>query len=173
MSPEYGIRIESTSSSAVPLSLTAHDVSPGPVAFAVPLQPMLAGPVKLPSAVPVTVKSPAHFALKDPFALVAVCSLTFQTKFEQELGAGMMFADVQLPISAPLPAALGPVNELSRSKPIQPALTRVVADSTAARILFFMFYFSAGHRADFARTNSTEEEEVYQPQIIDFAGDYG
>lgn len=146
------MRIESTSSSAVPVRLTVHDVKPGAVAFALPLQLMMAGPLKLPSAVPVTVKSPAHVALNDPLALVLVCSLTVQTKFAQELGAGIKFAEVQLPINAPLPAALGPVRELSRSKPIQPAVSRVDADSTAASSLFLMIYISAGHRANFART---------------------
>ena len=42
-------------------------------------------------------------------ALVAVCSVTFHLKSVQELGEGTRLDDDQLPSSAPLPAADGPV----------------------------------------------------------------
>jgi len=130
--------------------VTLHEVSPGAVAFASPLHEIVPDVVKWPCAVPLTLRSPAQLALNDPLALEGVCSDTFHLKSEQELGAGMILDDDQLPISELLPAAVGPVGVLLCSKPMQPPLTRA-ADSAAMRMRFFMFCFSVATRADFAR----------------------
>ena len=68
----------------------------------------------VPCAVPVSFRSLAQVALNEPLAEVAVCSVGFHLKSVQVDGAGMMLADAdaQLPISAPLPAAVGAVSEL-------------------------------------------------------------
>lgn len=67
------MRIESTRSSAVPLRATAHEVSPGPVALAVPLQAIVLPLANAPWAWPLTFRSPAQVALKFPLALVTFC----------------------------------------------------------------------------------------------------
>lgn len=170
--PEYGMRIESTSSSAVPLSDTAHEVRPGAVAFAWPLHSILPAVVNAPWAVPVTFRSLAQLALKNPRALVAVCSVTFHLKSVHELGAGIRFEEDQLPSSELLPAAVGPVGVEARSKPMQPAADTAAIDSTATRIRFFMFVISVGKRADFARQYSWKEK-VYQPESPLFGAFYG
>jgi hypothetical protein len=127
-----------------------HDVSPGAVAFAWPLQSIVPAVVNCPCAVPVSLRSPAHVALKDPLALTCVCSETVHLKSEHELGEGIRFAEDQVPSNELLPAAVGPVGVLSCSKPMQPD-ARSADDSTAMRIRFFMFFISDGKRADFAR----------------------
>ena len=119
--------------------------------MALPLQLMVAAPLKAPSAVPTTLRSFAHDALNEPLALVPVCSVTFHLKSVQELGAGIRFDEVQVPIRELLPAAVGPASELVRSKPTQPAAETAATDSTAVRIRFFMFYISVAGRANFAR----------------------
>lgn len=163
VSPEYGMRIESTVSSAVPLSATAHDVSPGAVALAVPLHAIVPAVVKLPCAVPATLRSPAQLALKFPLAEVADCSVTLHTKFVQEAGDGIRLLEVQVPSMALLPAAVGPVAPLWRSKPTQPETATADAMSRAVRVRFLMFYISVDERADFCRGfGPTEEEELYQ-----------
>lgn len=76
------------------------------------LQLIEVGDIIIPCAVPVSLRSPAHVALNEPFADVAVCSLTFQTKSVHVLGVGMSEDDVQLPSSELLPAIVGLVSEL-------------------------------------------------------------
>ena len=145
------MRIESTCSSAVPLSETAQEVKPGAVALAVPLQAMVAEVVNAPCAVPLSFRSPAQLALKFPLALVAVCSVTFHLKSVHESGDGMRLPDDQLPRRAPLPAMPGSVEALLCSKPTQPGVAKVAAEflgRSAGRLL--------------ARAGK-DEEEVYQP----------
>ena len=113
--------IESTPIVAVPVSLRAHEVRPGAVAFASALQLMTLVDMSTPCAVPVNFRSSGHVALKDPFADVAVCSLTVQLKSVQVLGVGMSCEDVQLPRSELMPATLGSVSELLCSKPAHAA----------------------------------------------------
>ena len=88
-------------------------------------------PVSVPCAVPLTFKSPAHVALKLPFALVVVCSDAIHLKLVHDEGAGTMFvdADVHVPINAltlgvPL---VGPVRLLVCSKLAQPAAAAATA----------------------------------------------
>ena len=66
-------------------------------------------PLSVPCAVPDNFKSPVHDALKDPLAVVAVCSVTFHLKSAHAFGDGMRFDDDQLPSSALMPVADGPV----------------------------------------------------------------
>jgi hypothetical protein len=106
----YGIRIESTRNSAVPVSVTLQLLMPG--AFATPsaLQ-LITDPefgANAPSAVPDTCRSPAHVALNEPRAEVDVCCKAFHLKLLQDAGDGMMLADDQLPDSALAPVADGP-----------------------------------------------------------------
>ena len=72
---------------------------------------------------PVNFRSPAQLALNDPFAVVAVCSVTFHLKSVQVLGVGINVDDVQLPSSELLPDALGSVDELRCSNPAHPVAT--------------------------------------------------
>jgi len=136
--PSYGILIDSVPSVAVPVSEIAHDVRPGAVAFPVADQAIVAGSVNAPSAVPVSLSSPAHVALKEPLAVVAVCSETFHTKSVQVLGEGMRLDDVQVPSSELLPAAVGEVSELSRSKLVHPVAAATAIDNTTIRVRFFI-----------------------------------
>jgi hypothetical protein len=112
VSPEYGMRNVSVLSSAVPVSEIAHEVRPGAVAFPLAVQEINVGFCMTPSAVPATFRSPAHVALNDPFALVAVCSVAFHLKSVHELGVGMIVDEVQLPMSALMPLAVGEVTLL-------------------------------------------------------------
>jgi hypothetical protein len=127
----------SVPSVAVPVSEIRQDARPGPVALPVALHAIAAGFVNAPSATPVSFSSPAHVALKEPLAEVAVCSETFQTKLVQVLGVGTSDEDVQAPRSELLPAAEGPVVELSRSNPVQPAVATAI-DKTSRSVRFFM-----------------------------------
>ena len=77
-------------------------------------------------------------ALNDPFAAVAVCSVTFHLKSVQVLGVGMSVDDVQFPISELLPAAVGSVEELRCSKPAHPIAALAATEMIAIRIRFFM-----------------------------------
>jgi len=86
----------------------------------------------------VSLRSPGHVAVKDPLAEVAVCSLTFHTKSVHVLGVGMSWDDVQLPSSELLPAAVGDVGELSRSKPVHPAAAAAAIDNTTRMVRFFI-----------------------------------
>lgn len=104
--------MESVPIDAVPVSVIAQDVRPGAVALPVALQPMAVGDVKPPCAVPVSLRSPGHVAENEPFANVAVCSVTFHLKSVQVLGVGMSVEEVQLPSSELFPAAVGAVAEL-------------------------------------------------------------
>jgi hypothetical protein len=110
--PEYGIRIESTPSSAVPVSEIVQLVIPGAVALPLALQLITAVEfvANEPCAVPDTCRSPAHVALKDPAAEVAVSCDAFHLKLVQDAGEGMMVDDDQLPDRAPMPVAEGPVS---------------------------------------------------------------
>ena len=112
VSPEYGTLIESVPIAAVPASVMAQEVRPGPVALPFALQLIATGEVNKPSAVPVNFRSPGQLALKDPLAAVAVCSVTFHLKSVHVLGVGIRVEDVQLPINALFPAAVGSVSEL-------------------------------------------------------------
>lgn len=137
------MRIESTCSSAVPVRVMLHEVRPGAVALPAALQVRLIGLVSEPWAVPVRLRSPAHFAVNFPFAVVGVCSVTSHWKSEHALGDGIRLDEVQLPENAFVPAASGPVSELFRSKPTQPVASIADRVRTAARIPFFMFFISA------------------------------
>src|SRR5688500_7083767 len=107
--PLYGTMMESVPIVAVPVSLMAQDVSPGAVALPSALQAIAAADVNAPSAVPVNFRSPAHVAVNAPFADVPVCSLTFHLKSVQVLGVGIKVDEVQFPIRALFPAAVGDV----------------------------------------------------------------
>jgi hypothetical protein len=102
---------------------------------------VIVDPLSVPCAVPLTFKSPAHVALKLPFALVAVCSDAIHLKFVQEDGAGIMLleADVHVPISALTLGVLvvGLVRLLECSKLAQPAAAAATA-SAYTRTRFFM-----------------------------------
>ena len=79
---------------------------------------------------PEAFRSPAHAALNDPFALVAVNSVAFHLKSEQLEAEGIALdADAQVPINALTPAALGPVVVLERSKAAQPAAATATANT--------------------------------------------
>src|SRR5215207_4681181 len=132
----------STFSSAVPVRVIVQDVSPGAVALPAALQVRLMGLVSVPWAVPLSFSSPAHVALKFPFAVVAVCSVTSHLKSVHALGDGIRFDDVQLPRNAPLPAADGDVRLLVCSTPMQPVAVSADSESIATRIRFFMFFIS-------------------------------
>jgi len=136
--PSYGTVIESVPIVAVPVNVIAHDVRPGPVALPVALQLIWTGDVNVPCAWPVNFRSPGQLALNDPFALVAVCSVTFHLKSVQVLGVGMSVDDVQFPSSELLPAALGSVEELRCSKPAHPIAALAATEMMAIRIRFFM-----------------------------------
>ena len=112
VSPEYGTTIESVPIVAVPASVMAQDVRPGPVALPFALQSIAIGEDIVPSAVPANFRSPGQLAVNDPFAEVAVCSVTFHLKSVQVLGVGIRVEDVQFPSSELLPAAVGSVIEL-------------------------------------------------------------
>jgi len=91
---------------------------------------MTVGDVNAPCAVPVSFKSPGQVALNDPFADVAVCSLTVHLKSVQVLGVGMIDDDVQVPSNELLPATVGAVSELCRSTLVQPApVTAAIANT--------------------------------------------
>lgn len=108
--------MESTPSVAVPVSVMTHDVRPGPVALPFAFKLIAVGEVNVPSAAPVNFRSPAQLALNEPLAVVVVCSVTFHLKSVQVFGDGIRLDEVQLPSSELLPASLGPVVELRRSK---------------------------------------------------------
>ena len=109
--PEYGIRIDSTPSSAVPVSTTLHVGADGVAASAF-ADHVITDPVSVPVAVPDTFRSPEQDALNDPFAEFDVCSVGLHLKSEHEAAAGTMLApaEAQLPINAATPAALGAVD---------------------------------------------------------------
>ena len=134
VSPEYGTRIESMPSSAVPVSVMAHEGSPGAVAVPLALH-AITEPLRVPWAVPATFRSPAQVALNDPLAEDAVCSVTFHLKSVHVDGDGMTLdavdAEAQLPISAATPAVVGPVVVLECSKPAQPAAAAAAATARA------------------------------------------
>jgi len=89
-------------------------------------------PFMVPCAVPVAFRFPAHVALKDPLADVAVCSVAFHLKSEQVDGDGITLeAETQLPIKAATPAALGLVVVPECWKPAQPAAATATASADA------------------------------------------
>src|SRR5213076_3175876 len=114
----------------------AHDVRPGPVAFAWAFHWMVVGVVSEPWATPVNFRSPGQLALNDPFIDDEVCSDTFHLKSVQVLGVGMSVEDVQLPSSELLPAIDGSVSELLWSRLVHPAATAVANDNTTRKVLF-------------------------------------
>src|SRR5215510_537312 len=166
--------IESVLIVAVPVSASAHEVRPGPAAFAFALHSIVVGVLRLPSAVPVNFRSPGQLALNDPFAEDAVCSLTFHLKSVQVLGVGMSVDEVQLPSSELLLLADGSVSELLCSRLVQPA-TAVPAASNMARKGFFISVsrrdsllfanangpITRSYRTDCAPRTGTEEAQVY------------
>lgn len=182
VSPEYGTLIESVPIEAVPAIVMAQDVRPGPVALPFALQLIATGDVSVPSAVPVNFRSPGQLALKDPFAAVDVCSVTSHLKSVQVLGVGTRVDDVQLPSSELLPAAVGSVRELLRSKPAHPTAADAAIDTTISRIRFFIGFIRCGlfsqlwssgfaplsdhlygYRAHDAHTTAQAEPESYHP----------
>ena len=137
--PEYGIRIESTPSSAVPLNAISQPVSPGADAVPVACQLIVLAEVfSVPCAVPETWRSPAQVALNEPRAAVAVCSVAFHLKFVHELGDGMMFAEDQLPSMAFTPVAEGPTSPLFRSNPTHAEAEAAANDNATINVRFFM-----------------------------------
>ena len=68
-------------------------------------------PLSAPDAVPCSFKLPGHVALNDPVAEVPDCSVALHLKSEHVVAPGIAFADadVQLPIKAANPVALGAV----------------------------------------------------------------
>ena len=113
------------------------------------LQLMVVADVNTPSAVPVNFRSLGQVALNEPFADVAVCSLTVHLKSVHVLGVGMSCDEVQLPRSELLPAIEGSLSELLCSKLVH-AETAEAAARTMTRNLFFMtrsgsFYRIIGH----------------------------
>jgi hypothetical protein len=130
--------IASVPTVAFPLSVIAHDVRPGAVALPDAVQAMVVGLLKAPCAVPVSLRSPAHVALNEPRADVTVCSATVHTKLVQVLGDGMIVDEVHEPSSELFPAAVGDVNELSRSKLVQPDAAAAAIDNTTRKARFFI-----------------------------------
>jgi hypothetical protein len=114
------MRIESTPSSAVPASRIWHDDSSAVVALAFAAHEITV-PLNVPVAVPDTFRPPAHVALNDPFADVAVCSDGVHLKSVHEDGAGMTLAlaDAHVPISDDTLVEVG-VRVLLLSKLMQP-----------------------------------------------------
>ena len=148
VSPEYGTRIVSVVSSAVPVSEMAQDVRPGAVAFPCALQEIVDGVCITPCAMPETFRSPAQVALNVPFAVVAVFSDTFHLKSVHVLGVGIRLEEVQFPNSALVPATVGLVGVLLWSKPVQPTADAAAIDNTRNRIRFFIsgsLYRYIGH----------------------------
>jgi len=182
VSPEYGTLIESVPIEAVPAIVMAQEVRPGPVALPFALHLIATGDVSVPSAVPVNFRSPGQLALKAPFAAVDVCSVTSHLKSVQVLGVGTRVDDVQLPISELLPAAVGSVRELLRSKAAHPTAADAAIDTTISRIRFFIGFIRCGlvsmelgigpapfsdhligYRAHDAHTTAQAEPESYHP----------
>ena len=129
--PEYGTRTESRPISADPVRAMLQEGSPGALPTPVAFQ-LIVDPLSVPAALPESFRSPGHEALNDPLALVPVCSVTFHLKSVHELGLGIRLLEDQLPISAPMPAAEGPVTVLFLSNPIQAALAAARARQTAS-----------------------------------------
>ena len=106
----YGMRIEFRPSSAVPVSVTGQAGIDGDCA--VPFADhVITVPFSVPDAVPCSFKSPAHVALKDPFADVPDCSVGVHLKSAQVDAVGITAADAdpQLPNSDATPVELGAV----------------------------------------------------------------
>jgi hypothetical protein len=120
----------------VPLSVIAHDGDPGAFAFPVALH-MIVDPLNDPCAVPLTFRSFAHVALNDPFAVVAVCSVTLHLKSVHDEGDGTTVADDHVPISALMPEVDGAEGDVLCSNPMQPAKAERTA-KPQARMQFFM-----------------------------------
>ena len=135
--------MESVPIVAVPVRVMTQEVRPGPVALPFARQLIEVGEANVPSAAPVNFRSPAQLALNEPLAAVVVCTVTFHLKSVQVLGDGIRLEDVQLPSSELLPASLGPVEELRRSKAVQPMATLAVNAITIVWIRFFIICISA------------------------------
>src|SRR5687768_14597020 len=111
-----------------------------PAALATPFaDQLIVEPLIVPSAVPVSFRSLAQVALKEPRAELPVCSLTFHLKSAQVLGVGIRLDEVQLPSRLPEPAAVGPVAVFPRSKPKQAAVEAAAATQRTSCANFFMF----------------------------------
>lgn len=130
--------IDSVPMVAVPVSLIAHDVSPGPVALPSAFHSIPVGEVRPPWAMPVNFKSPGQLALNDPFIADVVCSVTFHLKSVQVLGVGISVEDVQLPSSELFPAIDGSVSELLCSSPVHPAATAATHDNMSSKVFFII-----------------------------------
>lgn len=159
VSPAYGTVIESVPSVAVPASVIAHDVRPGAVALPDALHLISVGDVNRPSAVPVSLRSLGHVALKEPFAETPLCSVTFHLKSVQVLGVGIRVDEVQLPTRELLPATVGSVTELCRSNPAQPAAVMAATKNTVIKTRFFISALSAHE----AHRTEKGKPELYHP----------
>jgi len=120
---------------AVPLIEIAH-AAPACEAVALTWNAMLS-PVCVPCAVPTTATPPAHVALKLPFALFDVFSVTDQAKFVHESGEGIAVtvADRYVPDSDDTEKLLdedGPVmDDALRLNSKHPAVTMAAAATAA------------------------------------------
>ena len=121
--------IESVPRVAVPDRFIEHDESPGALALPAAVHRIVVGDVRLPSALPVNLRSPGQLALNDPFIEEAVCSVTFHLKSVQVLGVGMSVEDVQFPRSELFPATDGSVSELLCSRLVQAAAAIATSDN--------------------------------------------
>ena len=129
--------IESVPRVAVPNRFIEQDERPGAVAFPTAVHRIAVGDVRLPSALPVTLRSPGQLALNVPFIEDAVCSETFHLKSVHVLGVGMSVDEVQLPRNELFPAIDGSVSELLCSRPVQP-LAKAAANDNMTRYGFFI-----------------------------------
>src|SRR5262245_3236359 len=116
-------------------------------------------PLRVPWAVPVSFRSLAQVALKEPRAEVAVCSVTFHLKSVHVLGVGIRLDDVQLPKREPVPPAEGPVGDFPRSYPRQAAAEPATARQRASCASFFMSV-SIEYRAQAALRTIAGEAEI-------------
>ena len=89
-------------------------------------------PLSVPSAVPATFRSPAHVALNDPLAVVAVCSVTFHLKSVQVDGDGMTLAEAHVAHQrARRPLDEGPSACSCARNPRQPAAAAAIAQTSS------------------------------------------
>src|SRR6185436_8098207 len=128
------MRIEFVPSSAVPVSVIAH--AGAPVSVAVPsASHEMVLPDSVPDAVPATFRLPAHVALNEPLALVAVCSVGFHLKSTHVEGEGItpLDAEAHVPMRALMVAVplVGPVTVDLCSNPTHPAAASATATTIA------------------------------------------
>jgi hypothetical protein len=132
-------------SSAVPVIVNAHEARSAAEALPRALQ-FTSDPLNVPSAVPDNLSAFAHVALNAPLARFAVCSVACHLKSVQLAGEGTTFDDVQLPIKAPAPDAVGAAGVVFRSNPKQADVAITTSPQTLSDTMFLMvlsFMFSA------------------------------